>query len=296
MISGSGKQPKTPAPASAPRLRYSDEYPRGGGKLIRHELPGKPQGLHGYTLTRDVLVNDYCAELAINSLLGCCDKVLVCDSDSTDGTREWLDKWAAHEPRLRVINWPWPNPVGDKFFLVRWINFAREHLELSMQLHVEADECLHEDDYGAIREAAAIGWPRMFDRLNFWRDAQHLSPDGTYCGHRVARLGPQALWMPSDAPDPTGSQELVITAHATPPDPRLRIFHYGALRKNEAFIRKSEIMQTAVLNSFDHRLREAREAGVHWETLCREGLAPLKDFTGTHPAAAKVWLELRGYK
>lgn len=266
-----------------------------GGKFGNASPIGFKRGIQGYTLTRDVFVNDYCAELSIKSMLGCCDKVLVCDSDSTDGTRQWLDEWASREPRLRIINWPWPNPVGEKFFLVRWINFAREHLEYDMQLHIEADECLHEDSYPAIIAASEMGVPRMFDRLNFWRDAKHLSPDGTYCGHRVARLGPSMMWMSSDAPDPHGSQQLVTDAHTTPPNPMLKIFHYGALRKNEAFIRKSEIMQTAVLNSFDSRLRQAKEKGVHWETMCRDGLADLKPFTGTHPAIAKAWLEERGY-
>lgn len=255
----------------------------------------KPQGLSGFVMTRNCRRLDYCYELAIESLLPVCDEVLVCDSDSDDGTREELDLWAMNELKLRVINRPWPNPVGDTHFLVRWINHAREHLKYSMQLNLEADEVIPPSAYPAIRQAVDNRECRTFHRLNFWRDSEHLAPDGTYCGTTVGRLGNQELWMSSDAPDPHGPQDLVSRAILAGQDPRLQIFHYGALRKPEAFVKKSWVMQTAIFNTMDERLKTAEKTGVHWETLCDFGGLPLIPFRGAHPKVAEGWLRERGY-
>lgn len=245
-------------------------------------------GLSGYVMSRNCLSLDYCVELSVQSMLPICDEVLVCDSDSTDGTREILDKWAAVEPKLRIINWPWPNPVGDTFFLVKWINFAREHLNYSMQLNVEADEVLSPTSFPAIKQAVTEQGSRMFRRHNFWRDAWHVTPPGVYCGHQVGRLGPTNLWMPSDAPDPHGPQTLLSNATW---DDRLEIFHYGALRKPEAFCAKSRVMQGAIFNCLDSRIADAESRGVDWEPLCQTELLPWR---GKHPEIAMKWLIERG--
>lgn len=255
----------------------------------------KPHGLSGYVMTRNCRRLDYCYELAIESLLPVCDEVLVCDSDSDDGTREELDLWAMNELKLRVINRPWPNPVGDTHFLVKWINEAREHLKYSMQLNLEADEVIPTSAYPAIRQAVENRECRTFRRLNFWRSTEFLAPENTYCGTTVARLGPQNLWMSSDAPDPHGSQELAATAINAGQDQRLEIFHYGALRKNDAFLKKSRVMQSAIMNSYDSRLAEAEKTGVPWESLCDFGGLPLIPFRGAHPSFSIQWLRDRGF-
>lgn len=251
-------------------------------------------GLSGFTCTRNAHQLDYCVELAILSMLPICDEVVVCDSDSTDGTREWLDRWASEESKLRVINWPWPNPVGETFFFVRWMNFTREHLRHSMMLLVEGDECLHENSYKAIRSAAENGDARVFERLNFWGNAKEMAPIGHYCNHMVARMGPTDLWMPSDAPDPHGSQELATRAINAGLQPGFQIFHYGALRKPGAFIAKSRVMQGAIFNTFDSRLAQAEKTGEDWVGLCKFK-EPMRRFVGSHPSIAHGWLRERGH-
>lgn len=253
-------------------------------------MSSRKRGISGYLCIRNGLSLDYCFELAIESLLPICDEVVVCDSESSDGTRGTLEAMAHQHPKIRIIDWPWPNPVGVMFWYVGWINFVREQLKYDHQLFLDADECLSPRSYPAIIDAFHEGGSRMFRRLNFWKDAKHLAPEGHYCGHMVARFGPTSLWMPSDAPDPIGPQTMLkLATH----DDRLEVFHYGALREPHAFVEKSKVMQTAIFNSVDSRLIQAQKDGVDWEPRCPFPV-PLQDFGGKHPEIAIPWLAARG--
>lgn len=252
-------------------------------------------GLSGFTLCRNAIKLDYCLELAVKSMLPICDEVVICDADSTDGTKEMIHAWAAENPNIRICNWTWPDPKGDFWFYVKWLNHARQHLRYDMMLLVEGDECLHEDSLMAIRAAADAKQARIFERLNFWGSPRDISPDGTYCGHVCVRLGPTRLHMPTDAPDPLGSQEIATLAHEAGAQPGFQIFHYGTLRKKEAFLAKSRVMQSAIWDSFDSRLETAETTGQDWIPLCTFD-KPMKVFNGIHPIFAREWLEQRGHK
>lgn len=252
--------------------------------------------LSGYTLTRNCHALDYCFELTIASLLPVCDEVVVCDAESNDGTREQLDNWAAAEPKLRIVTYPWPNPVRDITWFTTWINFARGHLRHPMQLQLDADEVLCPLAHDTIRRAAAAGECRWLHRLNFWRDPQHLAPHGRVCGEQVVRLAPAHLWMPSDEPHPEGEPEIRVRAGWPPNAARdLRIFHYGFLRRQPAFFAKVRAVNGAFFGSYDDRLVQAEAKGTAWQDECPFDL-PLLDYREPHPELAHPWLRARGYQ
>lgn len=249
------------------------------------------RGLCGYVPVRNCNDLDYCWRLSVESLLPVCDQVIVCDSDSTDGTKEELWQWLETEPKLRAINYPWPNPVGDPWMLQKWLNFIREHVSYDMQMTLDADEVLHPDSYKEIAYAVKMRECRWFKRLNFWKDCWHMVPDGWVCGMNVARLGPSELMMVSDNPHPDGEPE--IRKRATFHD-SLRIWHLGFLRKPEAFFAKSKVMQSVVCNSYDPRLAEAEKTGQPWYEVSTFP-AELERFVGKHPPIVREWLRERGY-
>lgn len=256
-------------------------------------------GLSGYTIVRNAVDLDYCVELAIRSMSAVCNEIVVCDSDSTDGTMELLEKMA-QEPefkgRLRIVHYDWPSPKGDNKFLVTWMDHARQFLEYDMQLYLDADEVLHPKANQTIRaftqQKQASLW---FTRHNFWKDAWHLVPEGHCCGSRVVRFGPTSLPMCSDEIyDPGQEPEIRLRAHTSVAH-RLPVCHYGFLRHPKSFFAKSKVVLPALLGSYDDRLvRAEADQSKPWHEHAPFPI-PLLDYHGTHPKIAHEWLRERGY-
>jgi glycosyltransferase involved in cell wall biosynthesis len=247
--------------------------------------------LSGYIPVRNAMRLDYCLKEAINSLLPVCDEVVVCDSESDDGTWEMLMAWEEYEPRLKLFVWPWPNPVNCKQWFVEWLNYCRKSCRYDMQLQLDADEVLHEDGYEEIIRACEARECRWIKRLNFWGDTRYLAPSGYVCGDDLARLGPTELYMPSDEPHPEGEPE--IRKRATR-HPSLKTHHYGFIRRKEAFYEKSKLVHAAFHGAVDSRLTRCQETGEDWTQVAAPPV-PLEPYHGTQPKVAHDWLLERGY-
>lgn len=256
------------------------------------------RGLSGYSIVRNAIKLDYCIKLAIESLLPVCDEVVICDSDSTDGTREMLDEMASKEPRLRIVNRPWPNPINKPRWFVEWINDARQELRYDTQIMLDADEVLSEKAYPILSRNVSTGRCLWFRRNNFWKDARTVIPDGETCGHMVARFGPTKLWMPSDEPYGDGD-----SFHAGP-EPTIRvlaihsaelsIFHYGFLRKREAIFAKNRVNLMAFRGTWDARLSRAiLHPEKDWQDFSPH-IQPYIKYYGAHPKHCIPWLKERG--
>lgn len=248
--------------------------------------------ISAYICVRNAISLDYCLELAKDSLLPVCDELVLCDSDSTDGTRELMERWMDKERKIRIINYPWPDPKGDSFWWVKWLNYARERLNFPMQLTLDADEVLDESCHKRVRELADAGECASFDRLNFWRDPWSLIPDGHCCGKWVTRLGHTEYFMPSDEPRHPGECPILDRSRRYP---ELRIFHLGFLRRREAFYRKARVVLPAFFNRYDERLERAETAGKPlWESEC-DFTDKLVAYNGPWPNGIQKWLWRRGW-
>lgn len=247
---------------------------------------------------------DYCWKEAIQSLLPVCDEVVVCDGCSTDGTQEEIREWSGRERKLKLCVYPWPNPVGDIDFWVNWLNFARTHLTTDFHFQLDADEILSEKSYNQIEGFKANTRPRISlwcHRFNFWKDSHSLIPHGVCCGHRVVRIAPTTVWMPSDGPHPKGAEAISMAI-----DSGIEIFHYGFLRKREAFFSKARALQEFFFNSYDPRLDAVERLEIlsgekstgNWMADIKgiDWINQLVPFTGQHPEIAKPWLKERGYE
>lgn len=243
-------------------------------------------GLSGYLVTRNAIELDYCFLEAIRSLIPVCDEVVVCDSNSTDGTLEALYGMAASEPKVRVIEYPFHPAVGDRQWYDRWLNSTRARLRYSSQLQLDADEVLGENDHALIRTAAELGECRMLRHVNFWRDAHHTTVwgDGMF-----ARLGPSFLYMPSH-----GSVDKVdIREFAKRHPPIGELFHYSMLRHRKAFFEKQRFMLRTLEGTTDAVLEEAEKEGKDFMSYPHN--KEVLPFTGQHPAVIIPWLKKRGW-
>lgn len=233
---------------------------------------------------------DYCFVQAIESLLPICDVVSVCDIESTDGTQELLREWCQRDSRIRLCVHPWTDPQGDPGWWPAVLNYARQHCPADYFIHLDADEVLHEDDYGLIKDAALRGAPKFCKRLNFWKDGYHLIPDGVCCGTEVLRMAPTNCPIPSDYPyGPAEPTQKV----AQPSD--IRIFHYGFLRAPQAFFRKARVVEKIWVNDYDRRLEAAEKFEGNWMEMpgvtgWENGLVK---YDGTHPKVIHDWLKER---
>lgn len=260
-------------------------------------------GLSGYVVVHDAIKGDYPVVECIRSLLPVCDEVVAASADSTDGTLEMLTKLAATEPKVRVVNIPWPRlptyeefkadvprPTNDNKFWPKLINVVRPMLRYQNSIHLDADEILFPCAHEEVRRAAETGTVRYLQRLNFWRDARSMVPDGWVCGTFVAKVGPSTLWMPSDEhwPDVEPEMRQRATKHSS-----LLVGHYGFIRKQDGFFAKSRVMQTAVVGNYDERLEEAERTGQNWWEVSNFP-AELVPYEGTHPDVIIPWLTERG--
>ena len=242
---------------------------------------------------------DFCWKEAIKSLLPVCDEVVVCDGESTDGTQQEIRDWALSEPKLKVCIYPWPNPVGDPSFWVKWINFGREHVKCDYHFQLDGDEVLHESSYSELVNLKQQGFMNRtirISRLNFWRDHKHLIPPGHCCSHQPIRIAPSSMWLPSDGQ--TGHPLEGLPSTIVSDRMNIRICHYGFLRKREAFFEKEKLLQKYFFNDYDERMKRSEEFPGNWMQM--PGISGwennLVDYTGIHPQVAHQWLKDRGYE
>ncbi len=253
--------------------------------------------LGGYICVRNGIRLGYCWDLAAESLLKVCSELVLADCDSTDGTREAMERMADKEPRIKVIGFPWTAPKGcGADWWVEFLNHARAHLTATHQITLDADEVLNDSPecHAAIREACASRNPaRRFTRLNYWRDPFHLIPEGNCCSPCVARMGLTEMRMPTDQPTKPG--EFPINDAAVH-DPRLIIHHVGFLRKPEHFYAKSKAVQSIWVNGYDERLVKAEAAGKPQSEIenC-EWTKNLTPFNGRIPEAVQRWMSAQGH-
>ena len=248
----------------------------------------------GNICIRDGDETDYPWREAVQSLLPICDTVTICDGGSTDGTLEAIQEWMLIEPKIRLVHYPWPNPKGMLHFWVTWLNYCRERIPHFWHLQLDADEVLFEGGYEWIANFTKTKriQSAMMLRVNFWKDSRHILPPGHVCGHKVIRLAPQALWMPTDYPHPLGEH----LCHVSTESP-VQIAHYGFLRKREAFFTKQHRYRGWVHDSYDPRLTTAEASPSHHDSIAEQcGWGHLVEpYPNSHPLVAHQWLRDRGF-
>jgi len=255
-------------------------------------------GISGFTLARDCMANDYCIKECVESLLPICDEVVISDGESTDGSRELLERWVEREPKIRIVDYKWKYPKGDSKWFTDWINDARSHLRYKTMVQLDCDEILHSSPecHAAIKAASDAGKALQVDRLNLWRKdgKPMLIPDGHCVGKWVTRVGPSELWLPSDEPHLPGEVpilDMAEKAHA------VRIWHVGFMRRRDAFYRKSKIVIEGFFHRWDTRLERGQKEGKElWETEAGADYEHLLEPINCEmPDPVQRWLSARGH-
>lgn len=252
-----------------------------------------PAGLTGIIPIRDGILCDYCPELGVESMLPVCDEVIISDGRSTDGTREFFQEWATREPKLRVVDYDFPeNLTGDPWFLSKWLNWTQQFARFSQVCALDADEVFDPLSYPAMRESIKTRESFFYHRVNLWKDPQHEAPHGTVCAHLVVRSHPTSMPLICDNMFFDGQPEALKAAKF---EPSLRIWHLGFLRDKKKFLIKSRREQWYLLNAWDERLQRAEDTGEDWVELTMWKDKALIEHKIKLPEFVKPWLTARGH-
>lgn len=257
----------------------------------------KPKGLSGFTVVKNALSRDYCIRECVESMFAVCDQVLIADMGSDDGTWEMLSSIASTNSKCyltltRIRDWTQERANPD--WWTSAINEARQRLDHSHMLQLDADEVLSDDPetHAAIRHAVEHTNAFAFDRLNFCGGPDALIPEGECVGRWVTRIGPSHLFLPSDEPHYRGEVHILDMAFN---QPQAKIFHVGFLRKPEAFYAKARVVLGAFFGNYDERLVQAENEKGRSPMSYMPWFNRLTPYRGPYPASVRKWMEERGY-
>lgn len=235
----------------------------------------------GVQFVRNGIQYDYCFEESIQSMLECCDFVVVVDAGSTDETLEKL--YAIDNPLLKIISLPnseWDGQQGTgKSKLCYFTNIAiqeADRLGFSYVLSVQSDEVIHEISYAAIRNAVQDndeGY--LIRRVNLWKSPYlqlSVPKNRLPCSDYVLRLAKVNYRAYGDAESLNAPANEDYTKS-------IRMYHMGFVRKKEVMRDKIINMQCGVfeMENYDPKLDKAELFNPDFWFNPEEDLIPISE-------------------
>lgn len=252
--------------------------------------------LGGTVFIRNAIDLDYCIAECLQSMCAVCDRVIVLDAGSTDGTLDLLATVAHSVPpgRLKIVHGEW-GPEEERYLrLSRLLNTAKEHLDTDWYLMMQGDEVLHEDGFEVIRNAVQRRKARAYlmRRLNLWGDLNHCIrfdlPHGDKpTADQVLRLGRIEYLTHGDGDHLLVPQDEICREHLD----AMPIFHYGFVRDDRKQIKR--IQNTPGWfwgpgSPVDSRLEGMTEVFDWRKWHPKEHLMPIPK---PHPKYSRAWAE-----
>lgn len=235
--------------------------------------------ISGTTIAYKIIEHDYCLRECIVSLLPFCPEIIVADCGGDDGTSDHIADIAREFKEVKPFQSKWePSPGG--LWISDLVNECRGRAIFPFHFHLQADEV-------ALKSwvKCGNGLGLVSRRYNFWKDAQSLIPPGKVCSDKVMRCAPISYPSVGDGESLQGDRDW---SNAGP-----EIFHYGFLRRMDAFKKKSDTMERFIVGA----------RNPIWERLEAEGPPAIHSwvpetvpFAGKHPEVIHQWLEHRGYR
>jgi hypothetical protein len=240
--------------------------------------------ISGFTFIRNGAMLGFPFEESIRSLLPLVDEFVVAVGRGEDDTLARVH--AIGDPKVRVIETVWNEKMGDRGFVYAQQKMIAQYACTGdWAFYIEGDECVHEEELGAIRASVERHHANpavealVFDYVHFYGTPQYVSVSpGWY--RRECRLIRNTIR--SYAPD--GQYWLVTSRHKRPRNPHAalagaHIFHYG-------WVRKEDRMQAKL----DHVARYwAGSTPPKIEYANFDPRAVVR-FTGSHPAVMAHWI------
>lgn len=235
----------------------------------------------GFTIIRNGVTGGYPVSEAILSILPLVDEMIEAVGKSTDGTLSLIQ--SIDSDKIKIVETVWDDTLreGGKVLAVE-TNKALEHVSPKSDwcFYIQADECVHEDDYDNIR-ISMQKWLNdnsvqglVFEYLHFYGSYDFLADSRKWYRHevRIIRNNPQ-IRSYMDA------QGFRIANQRLPAKKiNARIFHYGWVKHPQEQMSKQ--IQARKLWHDDQFIFE--KVAVEQEFDYGK-IDSIKRFTGSHP-------------
>lgn len=237
-----------------------------------------------YTTTYNAINQEYCLIEGIKSALMFADEIIVVDSFSTDSTIESIK--AIGDDRIKIYSIDWLPSIGWAMYKIAK-SMAIGRCTSDWCVLMDADEVFHECDYERIKKIPSSVSDNIvgvkFNTLHFYKDYDHLLNGCT----KWKDLYTNKLYMVRNHLGiHHGNSGMDIDAHVdrygVPIDPSriahisINTFHYGHVRSENAYLKKSNRMHSFYSGS------DIKEDKVEWI-----GINDLSTFSGSHPNVMK---------
>jgi len=266
--------------------------------------------ISGFTVLRQVVRLGYPFEASIRSLLPLVDELVVAVGDGDDGT--WEAVQAIGDPRIKPFRSAWGVATPDGAILSDQTNLAFARCTGDWAVYLQADEVLHEDDLGLIREAMRRHLDRrteglLFQYHHFWRRYDLVVDDWLAFYPRAVRVVKVGVGVKSVG-DACGfvRRHRGGTRGLLKADSGARIFHYGWCNPPALQVERVRNLEREVFGATGAPRRSAdavfaggrvrRFEGTHPRPMAARVMAGASPNTAPPPphtpAWARAWLGL----
>lgn len=243
----------------------------------------------GFTFIRNAVKYDYPVVASIKSLLPLVDELVVAVGNSDDNTRVLIE--SIGDGKIKIIDTVWDdnNRSGGAVLAVETNKaFAAISKDADWAFYLQGDECLHEQDYAAIKQAMLLYKDNtkveglLFKYNHFFGNYSYLGAGKQWYRNEIRIIrNNKNITSWKDAQgfrflDKTKLKVKQIDAH---------IYHYGWVK--HPTIAQKKALNFNVINNSSFVLTEA-EMQIQYDYHLIDKLAA---FTGTHPLVIKNKIE-----
>lgn len=231
---------------------------------------------------------DYSYRECIASLQACCDQVVILAIESEDGSHIVCKNMADYKTKVIIYDESAWHAQQGREKLAYFQNEAKKFLDTDYNLLVQADECVHERSFGAVRDAVNSGLPSfMCTRYNLWFDSFHMlnvEQSRKPCSSEVIRLAHVKYDSVNDGENIDCPQVCFDLMD------KIEIFHLGYIRKPDVMKRKVTHMLLDVFKtSYDPKL-DLSDVYDPWAYFDRGDVIPIN---GPLPKFVQKWADER---
>lgn len=245
--------------------------------------------LGGTVFIHNAIVSDYCISEVVTSLKEFCDKVIVLDAGSTDGTADLVRSF--EDTKTKVVlchNDMWVQQKG-RTKLSYFTNMAASFLTTDYQFNCQADEILHELSYDKVRKAIETKQEAfLIKRINLWASPYlrlDVSHDRKPCSTEVVRVAKVGYQSVDDGEH--------LAAHYCPDFLNdIRLYHMGFVRLRKEMVYKCNHIQREVFEIEPDAKLKGMDVFDPYQWFSQADLKPIEE---PLPIIIQDWAKKRVY-